>query len=99
MSFLFADTMACLTELASRKPKSRSKRVTREGPKRKTPTDQSQDKSPVHEHEVSLPEHEVPKEPEVPKKPEAPKLKGVIFKEPVPQPNPFQPRWRAKAKA
>ena len=77
--------MARLTELASRKPKSRSKRVTREGPKRKTPADRSHDKSPVHEHDVSLPELEIPNKPEVQKKPEAPKLKGVVFKEPAPQ--------------
>ena len=81
LSFPFAGDMAPLSELASKKPKSRSKRVNREE-KRKTLVEH---KSLLPEHEFSLPEHDIPKEPEVPKQLEALKLKGVVFKEPAPQ--------------
>ena len=76
-----ADTMPRLSEMVSKKPKPRSKRVTREE-KRKTPVE---DKSSVLEHEASLLEPGILKKPEVQKKPEAPKQKGVVFKEPAPQ--------------
>ena len=73
--------MPRLIDLVSQKPRICSKRCTREGgTKRKTPADQSKEKSKAPEHEISMPEHKPSRTLEAPKKLEAPKLKWVVFK-------------------
>lgn len=74
--------MAYKDILRKRSRTSHSKKNSREE-KTKTP---AKDKSHTPELEISLHEHEIPKDPEVPTQLDAPKLKGVVFKEPTSQP-------------
>lgn len=67
----FADTMAYEDILCKRSRASHSKKSSW-GEKKKTPVDQSKEKS-------ATPEPEIPKQLEVVKKPEVPKLKAVII--------------------